>query len=75
MTRGTNNPRKAEERTGEDWRGIEARPLSPWPLPPLHSGSVGPGAHSLPVTYTHTHHTFAHVGPATTHREKGPQER
>ena len=61
MTRGTNNPGKARERVREDWRGKEARPLSTWPPPPLHSGPVRPRAHGLLVTNTMLLHTWVRL--------------
>lgn len=79
MTGGTNDPRKPEERAEEDWRGKESRPLSPWPPSPVHTGACLTRGTRFPrythtYTRTHTHHAFAHVGLATTPREKGPQE-
>lgn len=63
MAGGTNDPGKLEERAGEARRGKEARPLSPWPLPPVHTGACPTrGSQSSHYIYTYTHeHTHTHT--------------
>lgn len=56
MAGGTNDPGKLEERAGEARRGKEARPLSPWPLPPVHTGACPTrGSRSSHYIYTYAH--------------------